>query len=654
MLALRLAALILCLFVVAGCATSGDAPDLLDVIDVAPREVDVGDRIEVLGTNLPAGSAKDATVTFTGELRRPGAAPIERQEITVPRAQLASDKITLGVTEAIQARFCGRGDDAIHTTFRGDVTVTIPSSMPGRLPVKGTVKGVTLDLRAPAPRRAIAEARDKEGRRALAHLGLALAADAPTSGGVVVVGVSPDSPASAAQILPGDVIERLDGVKVDGAADLVPGGRERRPAIDLRRGGERLAPRPISFETYELRAPADLIAAGVILVSAAALLFVFMTPTAGLLVWIERRLAAKIPRRLAPARCLSTSPPGFIAFVITGVRSSFREDLALRDGEALLSRLAPYLVFVGVSSTFAVMPFGQRLVAADLDVVVLFLLAVTSLVTIGFLTGGAGHPGGRGWSLRGGLCAAAQVATYEIPAAVAIACLVVMTGSLRLEDIIAAQTGPGGAPLLEGGLPWHWYLFRSPVTFALFFLYVSAALAEGTRAPFDLPAASFEPAASAPAAGTGVRHLLFFFAEWANVFVMSGVGSALFLGGWQLPFVSPAAQEAHLALEVAGALLFLVKSWALVFAIVWARWALPRLRLDQMTSLCLRWFVPLSILALLITGLWVVAPLDRTAQVVTSLATFVASCALLVHFVRRVQYNLRTAKVQTLRLNPFL
>lgn len=652
MLALRLASLILCLLVVTGCVTNGDAPELLDVIDVAPREVDVGDRIEVLGTNLPAGSAKDATVTFTGELRRPGASPLERQEITVPRAQLASDKITLGVTEAIQARFCGRGDDAIHTTFHGDVTVTIASSTPGRLPVKGTVKGVTLDLRAPAQRRAIVEARDKEGRRALAHLGLALSADAPASGGVVVTSVRPDSPASDAQILPGDVIERLDGVKVDGPADLVPGGYERRPSIELRRGGERLSPRPISFETYELRAPADLIAAGVLLASAAALLLVFMAPTAGLLAWIERRVAAKIPRRLAPAGL--SSPRGFIAFVVAGVRSSFREDLALRDGETLLSGLAPHLVFVGVSLTFAIMPFGQRLIAADLDVVVLFLLAVTSLVTIGFLTGGAGQHGGRGWSLRGGLRAAAQVASYEIPAAIAIACLIVMTGSLRLEDIIAAQTGPGGSPLLEGGLPWHWYLFRNPVTFALFFLYVSAALAEGTRAPFDLPESSSDPAVSAPAAGSGVRHLLFFFAEWANVFVMSGVGAALFLGGWQLPFVSLAAQEAHLLLQVAGALLFLVKSWALVFAIVWARWALPRLRLDQMTSLCFRWFVPLSILALLLTALWVVAPLDRAAQVVTSLATFVASCALLVHFVRRVQYNLRAAKVSSLRLNPFL
>jgi len=156
-----------CLIGLFGCATNTGAPELLNVIDVAPREIDVGDRIEVLGINLPTGDAKEATVTFTGELRRPGQAPLEGQEITVDKAQLSNDKVSMIFTEGLETRFCGHGDEALHTTFVGDVTVTLPSAAPDGLAVKGTVKGITISFRPPTPRRAVLEAREKQGRLAL-------------------------------------------------------------------------------------------------------------------------------------------------------------------------------------------------------------------------------------------------------------------------------------------------------------------------------------------------------------------------------------------------------------------------------------------------------------------------------------------------------
>src|SRR3712207_1331367 len=111
-----------------GCAAQGAAPELLNVIDIAPREVDVGDRIEVLGANLPAGEAKEAQVVFHGELRRPGQAPLEGQEIVVEKAKVSPDKISMIFTEGLQTRFCGRGSEAAHTTFRGDVIVKLASA----------------------------------------------------------------------------------------------------------------------------------------------------------------------------------------------------------------------------------------------------------------------------------------------------------------------------------------------------------------------------------------------------------------------------------------------------------------------------------------------------------------------------------------------
>src|SRR6185503_9401633 len=233
-----------------------------------------------------------------------------------------------------------------------------------------------------------------------------------------------------------------------------------------------------------------------------------------------------------------------------------------------------------------------------------FVIAVTSLVTIGLMMGG--WASNNKWSMLGGIRSAAQIISYEIPGAVAIVCIVMMTGSLRLQDIIGAQGGTGASFVDVGGWPWYWYVFRNPITFALFFLWFTTALAEGNRAPFDLPEAESELVAGYSTEYSGMRYLFFFFAEWANVFVMCGIASALFLGGWQIPGVSPAQQEASFGLQLLGAFIFLLKSWILIFVVVWIRWTLPRVRIDQMMNLCWKWFVPLSFAAFMLTAGWMV------------------------------------------------
>ena len=630
-----------------GCAADNRAPELLNVIDVAPREVDVGDRIEVLGVSLPTGEAKEARVTFSGELRRPGQDPLEKQEITVEKAVVGSDKIAMIFNEGLQARFCGHGDQAAHTTFHGDVTVTIPSAR-GGLPVKGTVKGITLDFRSPSPRRAVLEARAKEGARALDFMGITVSADAPPAGGLVVTEVKPESPAARAQIVKGDVIVTFAGAKVASVGDMGPSGSDRLPKIGIKRGDAAPIERPISLDGYDMRPPADLLGAGIILGIAAAIILLFMAPTAGIITWVERRVAGRFQSRIGPNRA---GPQGFFVWIADGIKSILKEDIIPAESDKPLFRLAPYLVFAGVSATFVVMPFGQYLIAADLDIGILFVLAVTSLVTIGLMTGG--WASNNKWSLLGGVRSAAQIISYKIPAAVAIASLVMMTGSLRMQDIIGAQGGLGGSILATGGWPWSWYIFKNPVTFALFFLYFTTMLAEGNRGPFDLPEAESELVAGYSTEYSGMRYLFFFFAEWANVFVMSGIASALFLGGWQIPGVSAAQQEAHFALQLLGAVIFLAKSWLLIFVVIWVKWTLPRVRIDQMMNLCWKWFVPLSFGAFLFTALWMVLPLTATLQLVISLITFGAFGYLLLHFVRRVRYNLHESRAP-LHLNPFI
>ncbi len=632
----------------AGCAIDRSAPELLHVIDVAPREADVGDRLEVLGTNLPAGDAKEATVEFRGELRRPGQPPRTGQVIEVDRAQVYSDKVSMLLTDGLLTRFCGHGEDAIHATFHGEVVVTIPSSTAGSLPVTGTVKNVTIDFRPPTPRRAVIEAREKEGRRALEFMGITLADDSPTAGGLIIKTVRPASPANRAALLPGDLIASFEGVKVGSPGDVIPSGTERLPLIGVKRGDAPPTVRQISMQGFHASAPTDLLGAGLILGIAAAILLLFMAPTAGVITWVERRVSARMQSRIGPNRA---GPHGFLVWIADGVKSLLKEDIVPTESDGLLFRLAPYLVFVGVSATFVVMPFGQYLIAADLDIGILFVIAVTSLVTIGLMTGG--WASNNKWSLLGGIRSAAQIISYEIPGAVAIVCLVMMTGSLRLQDIINAQGGSGASVFDVGGWPWYWYVFRNPVTFALFFLYFTTALAEGNRAPFDLPEAESELVAGYSTEYSGMRYLFFFFAEWANVFVMCGIASALFLGGWQIPGIAPSQQEAHLSLQLIGTGIFLLKSWVLIFVVIWIRWTLPRVRIDQMMNLCWKWFVPASFLALILTAGWMVLGVSKTIELVISMVTFAAWGYVMLHFFRRVRFNMRESRVPV-HLNPFL
>ncbi|EYF06461.1 NADH-quinone oxidoreductase subunit H [Chondromyces apiculatus] len=677
----RLALVLAALLGVVGC--SGDlAPDLLNVVDVVPRLVDAGDRVEILGTNLPTGERREATVVFEGELRRPGQAPLTGQRVEIDRAQLASDRVVVPFTEDLQRRFCGQGDEAVHTTFAGSVTVRVASVGPGALEVKGTVEAVTLDFVPPPPRRAIAEARAREGARALVFLGITASSDTPPAGGIAVTEVRPNSPASGAGIEPGDRIVSFEGVQLLTADDLIPSGQDRLPEITTQRGDGPLTRRTIAVDGFKPSGSSDLLGAGILLGTLAGILLVFVSPTARLLAWLERRITARL-------RAGTTTPAGVKQFpdaLVAAVRALFRDDLPPGKDDGGGFRLAPYLVLIGVSATFAVMPFGQYLLATDLDIGVLFVIALTALVMIGLLTGGGAA---KRWTPIAGLRSALQILSYQLPAAVAVCCVVMMTGSLRIEDILDAQAGTGGSPVETGGWPWYWFVFRSPVTFALFALYFTATLAEGSRVQATMPEAE-GPVANAPAAQPsqraprahhaphpphppqspaptpatvnalqapqaplGMRQTLFIFAEWANVLIMCGVASALFLGGWQIPGVAAASLEAKLGLQILGALLFLLKSWLLILGVVWLRWVLPRVRVDQMTTLCWRLFVPLTLAAALLTGLWMVVQLPQAAQMVTSVVTFALASFVLVHLIRRVNESVRATRTP-LHLNPFL
>lgn len=647
------AALIVSVLVVLGCGPSADHPALLTVLDITPREVDLGDRVEVIGVGFPEG--RMAHVLFRGDLHRPGRAPERGVQIKVEAASSSASRIDFVFTEGLQTRFTGTADQAIHTTFRGEVIVSFVGGYASSLPVEGSVQNVELDVRAPSTTRAVLQARENEGNKALEFMGLTLDENQPTSGELLIKQVRPGSPADRARVLASDLLVSFAGVKITSRADIQPSGAgDRSDAahrfvdVGIRRAdNKQVEIKKLDMQGFRPSAPADLLGAGIVLLVALLVIGIFMAPTAGIITWVERRVSGRMQSRIGPNR---TGPQGFLQWLADGIKSILKEDIIPDKCDRPLFRLAPYLVFMGVSATFVVMPFGQYLIAADLDIGILFVIAVTSLVTIGLMTGG--WASNNKWSLLGGIRSAAQIISYEIPAAVAIVCIVMMTGSLRMQDIIKSQAGSGDW-YLRGGWPWDWYMFRNPVMFLLFFLYFTTALAEGNRAPFDLPEAESELVAGYSTEYSGMRYVFFFFAEWANVFVMSGIASALFLGGWQLPGIDAGQQAASFWLQAAGAFVFLLKSWILIFVVIWVRWTLPRIRIDQMMNLCWKWFVPGSFAALALTAAWVVWNPGSTVRFIIAMGTFGAFGLLVLHFVKRVMFNLRNMQA-TIHVNPFI
>lgn len=619
------------------CTTGESTPELLHVLDVVPREADVGDRMELFGTGFPEGKA--AKVVFEGTLYRPGHRPTRSFEIAIDGVSTSNSRVELSVTEGLRSAFCGTGDQAIHTTFEGNILVSFPSGTPGALPVLGSLRNVRLDFQPTSERRAVRQAREREGERALAFMGIGVADSAPASGGLLVTEVRRGSPADQTGIFPGDLVTSFDGVRVFGSGDISPASASRFASIGLVRGagsghvgspGGREVVRSISIQGFKPSAPADLLAAGLLLLVACAAVAFFASPSSHILTWMERRIASRFPQAPASHR----AGAAIWARLGQGFRSILREDVLPEGQKDTLSRLAPYLVFLATSALFGSMPFGQHLVAADLDVIVLFIVAVTLLVTMGLLT--AGSTKTRGFSWPSGLRAIGELVTYEIPGCVAIACIVVMTGSLRVEDIVLAQ----------GGWPWQWFVFQSPIAFALFFLWMAMSLVEVKRGP--------DTEANRASLGFGIRNFFFFFAEWGNVFVMCGLASLLFLGGWQLPGMGSLAQDSSFWLQMAGAIWLQLKMWTLVFLVVWARWMLPRVRMDQMRRLCWKALVPSTFAAFVLTALWALWSPPEAVQTLVNLGTFAFFLLLAGYFVSRLRLGLRTTPAQMQQLNPLL
>ncbi len=327
------------------------------------------------------------------------------------------------------------------------------------------------------------------------------------------------------------------------------------------------------------------------------LLLMLAAATVGVLVavWLERKVSAAAQQRVGPEYI---GPLGILAPVADGLKLIFKEDVIPAKADPLLFTLGPAIVVIPVFLSYLVVPFGQKMVITDLGIGIFFWIALASVVPIGLLM--AGYASNNKYALLGGLRAAAQSISYEIPLALAVLAIVMMSNSLSTIDIVQQQSGYG----ILG-----WNLWRQPVGLVIFWV---AALAECERLPFDLPEAEEELVAGYQTEYTGMKFGLFYLGSYVNLILSSLLFAVLYLGGWESPVsvswlvglvgVPENTPWVEVITASLGVVMTLFKAYLLLFLAILLRWTVPRVRIDQLLDLGWKFLLPVSLVNLLATA----------------------------------------------------
>ncbi len=343
-------------------------------------------------------------------------------------------------------------------------------------------------------------------------------------------------------------------------------------------------------------------------------------------IWAERKIAGRIQDRLGPTRVGGSF--GWLQTLADGLKLITKEDLVPGNADHVLFKLAPYISFAASFTGLFVLPFAAGWVGQNLNHAAFFILAILGLEVFGVIL--AGYASGSKWSLFGGMREAAQVVSYEVPVALCVLLPVMICGTMNLVTIGEMQQG----------LFTNWLIFHDPFTFLVFWVYFTCGMASVNRAPFDLAEAESELVAGFHTEYSGLRWSIFFMAEYGSMFIVSALAAILFLGAWNgpLPIGRPIATGivnlggffwggaeglpslTTYLVNLIGCLNLLFKGVMGVVVMMWIRWTLPRLRIDQVITMCWKYCVPIAAFCFVgVLGFQVYCPtlspnrLDRSA-----------------------------------------
>ena len=320
------------------------------------------------------------------------------------------------------------------------------------------------------------------------------------------------------------------------------------------------------------------------------LTFFMLINASALLVYAERKVMGFMQQRYGPYR---VGPHGLLQPFADILKLLFKEELRPKGADKWLFTLAPILSVTAAFAAFATVPWGGettlfgllddpiKLGVADVNVGVLVVFAITSMGVYGIVL--AGWSSNSKYSLFGGLRASAQMISYELSYATALAAVILLSGSMSLRETVDAQAG-----FWYGFIP-QWYVFLQPLGFII---YMIAGIAETNRAPFDFPEAEQELVAGYNTEYSSVRFAMFPQAEYINMATTAAVATDLYLGGWHGPFLPPELEW----------IWFLVKVGIILFAYIWVRWTIPRYRYDQLMQFGWKWLFPAAVINLVLTA----------------------------------------------------
>ncbi|MFI5135965.1 MAG: NADH-quinone oxidoreductase subunit NuoH [Chitinophagales bacterium] len=304
------------------------------------------------------------------------------------------------------------------------------------------------------------------------------------------------------------------------------------------------------------------------------------------LIFMERKVSAHMQVRLGPNR---VGPKGIFQTAADTVKLMVKEGLTPDGADKLLFNLAPFIVMIVSMVILAPLAFAKNFSIWDLNIGVLFITAISSVSVIGVLM--AGWSSNNKYSLLGAMRSGAQIVSYELSAGLSVISIVVLTGSLRISDIINSQA--------DG-----WWIFKGHIPAVIsFIIFMIAVTAETNRAPFDLAEAESELTAGFHTEYSGMKFALFFLAEYVNIFIVCAIGATLFFGGWMPFHIGNWQVFNHVMDYIPSSIWFFGKTFFLIFLIMWFRWTFPRLRIDQLLNLEWKYLLPISMFNLMLMAL---------------------------------------------------
>lgn len=306
------------------------------------------------------------------------------------------------------------------------------------------------------------------------------------------------------------------------------------------------------------------------------------------LIFMERKVCAYFQCRIGPMR---VGPWGIFQVFADVLKMLIKEIFAIDKADLFLYYVAPFLVIVASVGTFSFLPWNKGMSVLDFNVGIFMVTAISSIGVVGIFMAGWGS--NNKYSVVSAMRGAVQMISYEMSLGLCLICAVILTGTMQMSGIVEAQTGP-----------WRWLIFQSPTAIIAFLVFLVSGNAEANRGPFDLAEAESELTAGYHTEYSGMGFGFYYLAEYLNLFVISGLASAVFLGGWAPVNIGLKAFDNVMNL-IPGIFWFLGKTFMVVWILMWVRWTFPRLRIDQILKLEWKYLMPLMLLVLVLTTAWV-------------------------------------------------